>query len=265
MSYHLKSKPKHEHRVKIILTVVLFTVLSLSAFLFPNFFRTVFYSISKPLWIVSDNIAKPFSSIKDYFIFRNVLIEKNLALEDELSALKLKETDYDLVLLENQSLKMELGRPTNINRILARVLSKPPRSPYDTLVIDVGSTDGLTLGNKVYFGGNIIIGLVTSITPHSSLVELFSSGNHRQEVILSRTGASFEIQGRGGENFQLEVPKDTDILWGDIFEYPGIFSSVIGNVYYIDTNSQSSFKTVYIRVPGSVFSAKFVFVEKSNN
>ncbi len=72
------------------------------------------------------------------------------------------------------------------------------------------------------------------------------------------------LSGAGGGNITLEVPKDTDVLWGDVFVYPGIAPSVLGSVYYIDNNSQSAFKTVYIRVPGNLFSAQWVFVEKNS-
>jgi len=142
------------------------------------------------------------------------------------------------------------------------VLSKPPRSPYDTFVIDIGSEDNVSLGDRVYISDNNIIGLIKNMTPHTSLVELFSNGNLEQEATLSRTGASFVLKGLGGGNLELEVPKDTDVIWGDVFLYPRFSPSMIGSAYYIDTNSQSSFKKIFIRVPGNVFSAKYVFVEK---
>lgn len=229
----------------------------------PNILRRVSFGVAKPLWSIGNVISSPFSKIKNYFVFKSSLVEENLKLEDELNALKIKELDYDTLSKENESLKAELGRDKSSERVLAAVLSKPPRSPYDTLVLDVGSEDGIAPGSKVYFGENIIVGLVRNITPHTSLVSLFSTSNEKQEAILSRTGASFVLNGKGGENFQFEVPKDTDILWGDVFMYPGLASNVIASVYYIDTNSQSSFKTVYLRIPANVFSAKYFFVGKS--
>jgi hypothetical protein len=60
----------------------------------------------------------------------------------------------------------------------------------------------------------------------------------------------------------VEVPKDADILWGDVFEYPNLKTSVVGSVYYVDQSAQSSFKTIYIRVPGNIFQTKWVMVEK---
>lgn len=262
MNSPLKSKPKHEHRFKIIIIIGLFLLLSLFAFLFPTFTRSSFYTLSRPLWDISDAVSESFLSIGDYFAFRNSLVKRNSALEEELLALKLKEADYDLISAEIFELRAELGRSGSLPRISARVLSKPPRSPYDTLVINVGSNDGVKVGDKVYLSSNVIIGSIASVTSGTSLVELFSSGDRKQEVTLSRTGASFELKGLGGANFQLEVPKDTDILLNDVFEYPSATPSIIGIVYYIDANSQGSFKTVYLRTPVNVFSAKNVFVEK---
>ena len=263
MSYLLKSKPRRGYPWKAISIVSLFIFFSLFSYLFPVALRTISYDISKPIWFLSDVTTNSFTKIRDFFILKNDLIKENLSLKDQVVELQLKTIDYDTVVKENQGLKNQYGRVESSSRILSGVLSKPPLSPYDTLIIDVGASQGVTLGNKVYLSGNIIIGLITSVTSRASLVRLFSSGGEKQEAILSRTGASFELVGRGGENLQIEVPKDTDILWGDSFVYPGLSSSIIGNVYYIDTNSQSSFKTIYLRIPGNVFSSKYVFVEKS--
>ncbi len=263
MNYPLKSKPKRGNGRQIILVTVLFLIISATLFLFPNAIRSMSYGIARPFWVVGDVVSKPFTQVHDFFTFKSSLVAENNSIKDELSRLKLKEIDYDAILQENQTLKESLGRTTSGTRVLARILSKPPQSPYDTFVIDAGSSEGLTPGNKVYLSDTTIIGLVTNVTTHTSLVELFSSGNKTLQTSNSRTGATFSITGIGGANMKIEVPKDTDILWGDVFIYPGLSTSVIGSVYYIDTNSQSSFKTAYIRMPGNVFSSQSVFVEKS--
>ena len=242
---------------------ILFVLFSLLLYLFPRAMSKVGYFLARPLWLASSVVKTTSLKVADFFVFKSILISRNLSLEDQLSALKLKEVDYDILSKENQDLKSELGRKENVNRTVSFILSKPPASPYDTLVIDLGSADGITLGSKVYISDNVIVGLVSNVTPRTSLVELFSSGNKKQEAILARTGVSFTLTGRGGSNLELEVPKDTDILWGDGFMYPNIAPSLIGTVYYIDTNSQSSFKKIYLRVPGNVFSTKYVFVESS--
>src|SRR3990167_4340613 len=226
MKQFIFNKPKWSYPWKTIIVVSVFILLSLLAYLFPNILRNVSHGISRPLWSVSSTLSKSFTKIKNFFVLKTTLINQNLTLTDEISALKLKEIDYDI------------------------------------LVIDAGERDAIGLGDKVYLSDTILIGIITSITPESSLVKLFSTSDYKQEAILFRTGTSFELVGRGGANLELLVPKDTDIIWGDIFMYPGLSTSVIASVYYIDTNSQSSFKTIYLRIPGNVFSTRFVFVEK---
>lgn len=263
MTYPLKSKSKSKYTGKIVLVIVLFFLFSLSLSLFGNKIRQISHTIATPLWFLSGVVTKPFVQIKDYFVFKNDLINKNSNLENELLRLKFKETDYNVLSQEFEDLKTQLGREASPSRIVSKILSKPPFSPYDTLIIDVGSLDGVALGNKVYISDNIIVGFIKNATPHTSLVELFSNGDSEQEATLSRTGASFLLKGQGGANLEVEVPKDTDVLWGDIFLYPKFGASMIGSVYYIDTSSQSSFKKIYIRVPGNIFSATYAFVEKS--
>ncbi len=263
MSYLLKSKPKQENKTKFFVIVVVFALLSLSNFFFSGALKTVSHAIAKPVWAFSGYASKPFGSITDFFRFKNSLITRNTVLEEEVNSLKLKEIDYDLLLKENEDLRSQLGIVNNSFKISSKVLSKPPRSPYDTLVIDSGSSAGVAPGNRVYLSDGVVIGFVTNVTPSTSLVKLFSTGDNTQEAVVSRTGTSFNLVGNGGANFKLEVPKDTDIVWGDTFLYPSNSAAIIGNVYYIDQNSQSSFKTIHIRIPGNVFSSQWVFVEKN--
>lgn len=262
MNYLLKSKPKRENKNKYISIVILFFLLSFFSFFFFDFFHRLTFLVAKPLWNTSTLVSRPFVNIKYFFVSKNSLISKNLELEDKLTSLNLKEIDYDSLLKENQYLKSELGRVDLSSKIVGRVLSRPPISPYDVLVLDVGSSHGVVLGSKVYISDSVVIGKISNVGPDSSLVEIFSTGNKKEEAVLSRTGTSFTLVGQGGANFKLEVPKDTDILWGDTFIYPGLKSRVLGSVYYIDSASQSSFKTVYIKIPGNVFSSQFVFIDK---
>src|SRR3989338_4578231 len=94
MRYHLKSKPDKSGRNKIIFVSVLFIILSLAGFLFPNALRTISFAIARPLWSARLSLTDSLINIKDYFIFQNILILRNKELENELASLKLKEIDY---------------------------------------------------------------------------------------------------------------------------------------------------------------------------
>lgn len=260
MSYHLKNRAKIISG-SVIVVVVFFLILLTLSFLFPNFFRNNLTIISKPIWAVRQSIISGTENLSGFFSSKSSLIDENKALKDELSIAKLKLTDYDLLLKENQELKGISKDGLSANLSLVRVISKPPISPYDTLVLDGGTAEGIKKGSKVFLGNNVIIGLISDVTPHTSLVELFSRGDVKYNFVLERTGASYDVIGRGGFNMVALVPKEADVLWGDTFIYPGKTSSTVGSVYYIDTDSQSAFKAVYIKIPGNVFQSKWVFVQ----
>lgn len=260
MSYPLKNKSKIVSKA-IIYIIVIFLIFMVSSFIFPNFLREKLTTISQPIWYVRDGVSSTFSNTIGYFTFKSNLISSNVKLQDELQSLRLKQIDYDLLLKENQDLKSAMGRVENSSRIISRIISKPPESPYDTLIIDAGVGAGIKKGSKVFLSNNVLIGIIVDVTAKTSLVELFSKGDAKHNLVLERTGATYEVTGSGGENMLVLVPKEADVLWGDSFVYPGLNSAIVGNVNYIDTNSQSSFKGIYLKIPGNVFSNKWVFVE----
>ncbi len=263
MNYLLKSKPnKNINRNKIVTILVVFVLVSTVFYLFSNQIKGISRTVMMPLWLVRDAAFSPFLKIANHFSFKNHLIEKNTLLQEENATLRLRSFDYEVLQKENELLKNSLGRIDNNSLVFAKVLSKPPVSPYDTLVLDIGSEGGVSIGSPVYLSDNVIVGLVKNVTLNTSLVELFSSSSQVNELSVLRTGATFSIAGKGGGNLEIEVPKDTDIIWGDVFVYPGLKTSVLGTVHYIDSTSQGSFKTVYIRLFANIFEISSAFVLK---
>ena len=260
----------NSNRLKIIFIVFFFILLSGFVFLFPKVTRNVLTTTAVPIWTVRDTFANGLGNIGNFFSFKSSLVAQISSLQNQVASLELKQTDYDAISKENQDLKSLLGQTTgnvgNPNgRILARVLSKPPESPYDTFVLSAGADEGSAVGEKVYISDTILIGQVASVTSKTSIVNLFSKSGMTNELDDERTGATYEVVGRDGANMSVEVPKDADILWGDVFTYPTIKTSVVGSVFYIDQSAQSSFKTIYLRVPGNVFQTEWVIVEKQFN
>jgi cell shape-determining protein MreC len=216
----------------------------------------------RPLWFFKDKTGNTFSFVTNFVSFKSSLIKENELLKDELGRLRLTKIDYDILFKENEELKAMNSMKKSSMRVIANVLSKPPQSPFDTLVLDSGKNSGIELGDKVYISDSIIVGTISEVLDDTSVVKLFSTGGEKNEVVLARTGQSFVIVGGGGQNFSLEVPKETDILWGDTLVYPGSSDFALATVYFVDSSSQSSFKTVHMRIPSSVYMVKRVFVGK---
>lgn len=264
MIYPQRSKSKKIYSPKVVFVVSFFVILFLLQYFLGVSIKNIVYFVYKPVFVVKENIAKPFTGIQNFFKTKNSVINENTYLHDELTKLQLKEYDYNLLQKENDDLKNQLGRDDKNIKVIANIVAKPPLSPYDTFLIDVGSKNGVVLNSIVYISDKIVVGVVTEVRKSSSVVGLFSKSGVNTNVVLERTGTSYNIVGQGGQNYKLEVPKDTDLVWGDLFTYPDGQRSIVGMVYYIDTNSQSAFKTAYIRPPVNIFSYKTVLIEREN-
>ncbi len=261
MNFHLKSKPKNKFNYKLFLFVFLIFVIFMSIF-FRDFFRNTIHITMEPVFYLKNTGLDSMNYFSRFFIFKNSLIKENQELKNELDSLRLVKMDYDILLRENEEIKADLGRIFTERKIISSILSKPPQIPFDTLLLDAGSESGVSLGDKVYISDSVIIATITEVTPKTSIATLFSNGSQETEVISSRTGSNFVIKGDGGLNFKVEVPRDTDIIWGDTFLYPNLRSSVVATVYFVDSNLQSSFKTIHLKVPTNVFQLKRVFIVK---
>lgn len=264
MNYPLRNKPKKIFSLRVFFACSLFVFLLLMQYFFSGDTKDFFVMVYKPVWAVKEIILRPASGVEGFFSSKIALVNENRVLRDQLTKLQLKEYDYDLLQKENDSLKNQLGRVDKNKKVIANIIAKPPTSPYDTFIIDAGFEEGMVVGSKAYISEKIIAGVVREVGRSSSVVSLFSSSGINTQVTLERTGINYNLVGQGGQNYRLEAPKDTDIVWGDMFTYPDGERSIVGQVYYIDTNSQSAFKTAYIKPPVNIFSYKSVFIEEAH-
>lgn len=260
MNSLLKSKPKNNIRKVVIIILLCCAGLGGIQFVFPRALTTTVLILAKPLWVIRDGISRSTSGFFGHFERVKTLQKENDALREELYVLKVKEYQFDHALIEYADLKtlMNASSSKSSSAVIARVISKPPFTPYDTFVVDKGSEDGVLMGDLVYANDALVIGRVHQVTQHNAYVTLFSSGDQTQEFVVSRTGVSVATTGMGGGNFALYVPKDFDIVVGDTLSEPSYDSGIVATVYALDETSQNSFKRVYARVPKAIFQSKFV-------
>ena len=101
---------------------------------------------------------------------KSALESENSALREEIAELKFNLTGFTDISEENAQLKEILGRVGSREVVLAVVLAKPGQSPYDTLVIDMGSRDGIADGARVFAYGDVLIGNINKVMPKSSII-----------------------------------------------------------------------------------------------
>src|SRR5690606_9992978 len=147
-------KKKKSHTV-LIVSVVLCSIILVQS-IFPSVFPRLLGSVGIPLLRVDGLIARQFSNISVLITTKKQLLIENSTLHALVEKMQYVIARAELLALENQELKKLLGRmPEETPLILATVLARPPQTAYDSLIIDVGSTSGVAVGDRIVAHGLI--------------------------------------------------------------------------------------------------------------
>lgn len=232
------------------------------------FFRTPVARVSSPFFVT---IARPFLVVnssargwltngREFLSFKSSLIVENKFLKETLDLVSLEAYSREAIRSENEQLKAMFGRASARELLLARVLATPGRSPYDTLIIDVGLREGVASGMKVFIDGDFVIGTVSKVTNDSATVTLYSSYGNELPVTIGTSSISATAKGVGGGNFRISLPKGAPIVVGDLAHIPAIAPEYSGVVAAIDTPAGSSLQDIYFKVPFNVNELTWVYV-----
>ena len=264
MNYPLKSSNYEDRRRnlrnKALLTIVI-VVLGILIIASGPIKRVMFY-MAEPLWKFENSILN--SSFFEYFKSKQVLIGERVAIEQKLfmagNLLSINETLQN----ENEALKSLLNREdTKLKSILASVLVKPPQTPYDMLIVDIGEDYGIKVGDKVVANSNVFIGEVSEVFPSTVKIILYSTPGRKLSVVLGASSISVEAVGIGGGNFNIFLPREVEVKEGDVIVIPSITSNVFGVVEKVNFKDKDSFQTVFFKSPVNI--SELSFVEIINN
>ncbi len=185
-------------------------------------------------------------------------------LQDALASSTAALADRDVLYKENLDLKKRLGRDASIHTILAAVLLRPPATPYDTLLIDVGLEQGVVEGAFVAAGGTVLVGRVEQVYKTTSRVVLFSAPGETHSALLGGN-IPIEVEGQGGGSLVAQVPAKTSVLVGAPVLFPGIVGGFSSVVSYIEARDGESFEKLYMHLPVDPLTLRFVEVWKQND
>ena len=196
------------------------------------------------------------------FYSKNSVEAENQQLKDQLAQVQVDIDRDKLLLQENEDLKSLLGRHSKNASILATVLSKPPMSLYDTLVVDVGSSDQVSEGDTVLALGFVPVGTVNAVYAHTSTVQLFSSSGQKVDVRIGKN-IQTTAEAQGGGNFLIKLPKGSVVAEGDPISALGIGAEIFGHVENIETTENDPFIYVRFSLPVNMSELHFLQIDRT--
>jgi len=238
MNYLLRDKKKNTSKeiFKIVLIVVILAV--------------VYMLFSKPIASLLHGVQRGVGYVLGYYDDPVRPISENTLIQS------LKN--------ENEQLKEIVGRKSeHDDRLLSVVLSRPPRVPYDSLIIDIGEKHDIHAGDLVYAEMDYVIGHVEVVYANSSVVKLFSSPGEKIDVLVGSSTIPVVAEGRGSGNFYIKVPKNIPIAEGDQIVTPGLRPIVLGTAEHVDTSEGEAFSHIYFKLPVKLNALHYVQVKKN--
>ncbi len=264
MNYRQQHKKGGKERFVIATIFLILFIIYITHFVFPALLPNVAHSFSRYVWIGSQYVE----DVASFSTFRNKkdLIEENKELKDRLNEAYARLVSQDVILEEVRELRDVLELRPFPGFLSATVLSRPPRTPYDILIIDIGRSKDIFKNDLVLAGEFIALGKIEEVFNRTSSVSLFSTPGIKTEVFFEGIDGTFIAEGRGGGALRALIPQDIDITSSsDVSTLSSSRNYLIGKVAEVVTSETSPFQSVYIKTPVDIFNLRRVFVTDGDN
>ena len=235
-------------------------VIFMSGAIIFSLFDAAIISIISPIWKTENVITRSLENGVTFFSSRNALVRENTLLKERLSSLETEILSLSSLRDQEDTLLALLGRKQENNIVAATVLTHPPQTPYDIIIIDAGSNASIALGAEVSLPEGPILGVVSEVFSRRAKVRLFSASGEETNAILERNNVPVTLVGAGGGNFKFIIPRDIAVEKEDRILSADIASRLLAVVEDISVRSTDSFKEVLARSPANIFVLRFVFV-----
>ncbi|OHA25888.1 MAG: hypothetical protein A3C06_00320 [Candidatus Taylorbacteria bacterium RIFCSPHIGHO2_02_FULL_46_13] len=230
----------------------------------PSFLPNMLYRIATPLFYSRNWIADSLKTAGSYVSSRGSLALENQRLSTELTDARERLLQLEALQTQLKELQLFSSRSDHTKRIFSVVLLRPPLSPYDTLVLDVGIDDGVSAGDMVFsIAGSSAVGKITEVFQDFSRATLFSSPGNQFPVFLGAKSIQATAYGVGGGAFQLLLPREMEVAVGDMVTFPSLNPSVVGVVQLVEHQAVDFLQHVSFRSPVNFNELRYVAVEVS--
>lgn len=251
-------KNNRDRRIRVILGILLlFFFFTLAR---PFFAGTFIRFIAAPVWFVEDKVAWMLEPILHPFVSRaDLLLEvknKDAQIENLESEIRSRRIALEALVEYRSLFKSSEGG------VAATVLSRPPRSPYDTLVVSAGASAGVKLGDLVFTAPHVAVGVIDEVFETTSRVVLYSSAGRQTEGFMDNEVGSVLLKGEGGGSMEVELSRAFQIATDTTVTLPDR-STVIGIVDHVSGNDTDPFKRVLVALPINIQNLSWVELRHS--
>lgn len=177
------------------------------------------------------------------------------ALQVDIARLHIENARLQTLADENRELRDALGYIETLEDavLTAQVISEVSDDAHNTLVLDKGATDGITISQAVFVNEGTLIGKITDVKRRTSSVLLLTDSKSAVAVSIQNTDRTLGIlEGNRGLSMVINLIPQTETLSpGDIVVTSGIEPSirrglVIGTIDKVTRGTQEPFQSATV-------------------
>lgn len=221
-----------------------------------------------PLELMANAPASLYRQINEYFTAHHHLLDENLMLKSQLLKKSADLQSLKSLEVENTHLRhlIDVRSPMPQQTVMGEVLYVSRDRFSKKVIINRGSSHQVAQGSAVMDGFGII-GQITRVFPHTSVVTLITDKSLEVPVLIERNGLRAIVFGHGQNNV-IEIPflpTNVDIKKGDVLVTsgidgvypPGVAVAVVKNIEIV---AGSPFAKIICTPTGGVESHRQVLV-----
>lgn len=234
--------------------LVLVLIFALLRFLLPG----ALVAVASPFWSAGSSLSAGVGNVGSFFTDKATLTSERDRLLAENAAYYAKNAQLETKVKDLERLLG--GRTEPIDGVLAGVLSRPPVSPYDVLIVDAGSDARVSVGSRADGPGGMPLGEVESVTKSSARILLYSTPGKETESWIGEARIPVTLIGEGSGAMSAVVAREAGIVVGDLVFASGPGALPVGSVTTVGNDPSSPRSRVDIRPLLNPFSVTWVTI-----
>lgn len=241
----------------VFLAIVMIGLLLLAPTLLGSLSRLVWYPAEQfRVWLNESQ-----NSLPAIWRDRQALLDEIRNLETKIATEQGTDNTVRRLQVENDQLRSLLGTEIS-ERIVSRVVARPPQLPYDLIMLDKGSVEGIELNAPVFAGQDTVFGLVSQVNQNTSYVTPLSHPSVTFTVFIVGPNIFTIAEGMGSGVIRVRVPQGITISENDIVLLSAADAAVIGQIQVVRTTPTKPERHGYITFPQPLQSLLYVSVAK---
>lgn len=223
-------KSKKTSIAGIIITIIILIIVVIVSNIEINdlsYIESAFGKIVMPIQNGLTYLKNKMAGNNTFFTDINNLKEENEQLKEENSKLEQSLRELEILKAENSTLKEYVNlkdKYTEYETIPAYVINKDISNYNDTIIINVGSNDGIEI-NMPVISDQGLVGHVISVTETTAKVQTIVDTSSTISCTISSTRDNLIVRGTLEGNSTLKatyIPTDAKVLEGDNIETSGL-------------------------------------------